>query len=178
MAFSKVMFIGNLGRDPEMRYTPNGKAVTEFSVAVTHRGRDPQTGEWADLGTDWFRVSIWGDRAERAADEFRKGMRVLVEGRFRTREYEAKDGQKRISLDVSADNVIAMDRKGRDDESGGFSAPSGGSGGSGGQGGSNNPGGGQADSVGSGGQGGQGRGGNVRPTRAPGDDTDFDDLPF
>jgi single-strand DNA-binding protein len=173
MAFSKVMFIGNLGRDPEMRYTPNGKAVTEFSVAVTHRGRDPQSGEWADLGTDWFRVSIWGDRAERAAEEFRKGMRVLVEGRFRTREYEAKDGQKRISLDVSADNVIAMDRKGRDEDAGGgnFSAPSGGfSGGQGGQGGVSGQGGGS-------GQGGQG-GGPVRPTRAPSDDTDFDDLPF
>jgi single-strand DNA-binding protein len=166
MAFSKVMFIGNLGRDPEMRYTPNGKAVTEFSVAVTHRGRDPQTGEWADLGTDWFRVSIWGDRAERAAEEFRKGMRVLVEGRFRTREYEAKDGQKRISLDVSADNVIAMDRKGRDEDGGGFAAPSGGFSGGAGQGGP----------AGGAGQGGQG--GPVRPTRAPGDDTDFDDLPF
>jgi single-strand DNA-binding protein len=172
MAFSKVMFIGNLGRDPEMRYTPNGKAVTEFSVAVTHRGRDPQSGEWADLGTDWFRVSVWGDRAERAAEEFRKGMRVLVEGRFRTREYEAKDGQKRISLDVTADNVIAMDRKGRDEDAGGgsFSAPSGGF--SGNQGGS-----GQGGPGGGSGQGGPG-GGPVRPTRAPSDDTDFDDLPF
>jgi single-strand DNA-binding protein len=96
-------------------------------------------------------------------------MRVLVEGRFRTREYEAKDGQKRISLDVSADNVIAMDRKGRDDDAGGgsFAAPAGGfSGGQGGQG-------------GPGGQGGSGSGGGtVRPTRAPSDDTDFDDLPF
>ncbi|MFP5342445.1 MAG: single-stranded DNA-binding protein [Candidatus Limnocylindria bacterium] len=165
MAFSKVMFIGNLGRDPEMRYTPNGRAVTEFSVAVTHRGRDQQTGEWSDLGTDWFRVSIWGDRAERAAEEFRKGMRVLVEGRFRTREYEAKDGQKRISLDVTADNVIAMDRKGRDDEGGGsFAAPQGGF--SGGQAGP----GGQAGSGGGG-------GGAVRPTR-PADDDNFDDLPF
>ncbi len=166
MAFSKVMFIGNLGRDPEMRYTPNGKAVTEFSVAVTHRGRDAQTGEWSDLGTDWFRVSIWGDRAERAAEEFKKGMRVLVEGRFRTREYEGKDGTKRTSLDVSADNVIAMDRKARDDD-GGFSAPSGGfSGGQGqGQGGS-------GGAVGS-----QGGGGTVRPTREPSDDN-FDDLPF
>lgn len=171
MAFSKVMFIGNLGRDPEMRYTPNGKAVTEFSVAVTHRGRDPQTGEWADLGTDWFRVSIWGDRAERAAEEFRKGMRVLVEGRFRTREYEAKDGQKRTSLEVSADNVIAMDRKARDDDGSGFSAPSGGF--SGGQGGPSGggAGGGQSGSGGS-------QGGPVRPTRAPADDDNFDDLPF
>ena len=92
MAFSKVMIIGNLGRDPEMRYTPNGRQVTEFSVAVTHRGRDQATGEWADLGTDWFRVTVWGDRAERAAEDFRKGNRVFVEGRFRTREYDAKDG--------------------------------------------------------------------------------------
>ena len=59
MAFSKVMIIGNLGRDPEMRYTPNGRAVTEFSVAVTHSARDPQTGEWADESTDWFRVTVW-----------------------------------------------------------------------------------------------------------------------
>ena len=89
MAFSKVMIIGNLGRDPEMRYTPNGRQVTEFSVADTHRGRDAASGEWADLGTDWFRVTVWGDRAERAAEEFRKGNRVFVEGRFRTREYDA-----------------------------------------------------------------------------------------
>lgn len=173
MAFSKVMFIGNLGRDPEMRYTPNGKAVTEFSVAVTHRGRDAQTGEWSDLGTDWFRVSIWGDRAERAAEEFKKGMRVLVEGRFRTREYEAKDGTKRTSLDVSADNVIAMDRKTRDDDGGGFSAPSGGFSGGQGQGGT----GGQSQGGSGGAGGGQGGGGSVRPTREPSDDN-FDDLPF
>ena len=120
MAFSKVMIIGNLGRDPEMRYTPNGRQVTEFSVAVTHRGRDQATGEWADLGTDWFRVTVWGDRAERAAEEFRKGNRVFVEGRFRTREYDAKDGTKRTSLEITADNVIALERKSRDDDGGEF----------------------------------------------------------
>src|SRR5215212_8332286 len=119
MAFSKVMIIGNLGRDPEMRYTPSGRQVTEFSVAVTHRGRDQATGEWADLGTDWFRVTVWGDRAERAAEEFRKGNRVFVEGRFRTREYDAKDGTKRTSLEITADNVIALERKSRDEDGGG-----------------------------------------------------------
>ena len=152
MAFSKVMIIGNLGRDPEMRYTPNGRPVTEFSVAVTHRGRDPQSGEWADLGTDWFRVTVWGDRAERTAEEFRKGNRVFVEGRFRTREYDAKDGTKRTSLEITADNVIALERKSRDEE-GSFGAPSGG--------GYDRP-----------------AGDTVRPTRAPADDTDLDDLPF
>lgn len=160
MAFSKVMIIGNLGRDPEMRYTPNGRAVTEFSVAVTHRGRDAQTGEWADLGTDWFRVTVWGDRAERTAEEFKKGNRVFVEGRFRTREYDAKDGTKRTSLEITADNVIALERRGRDEE-GSFGAPAGGG------------------SFSGGGTGGGGsEGGPVRPTRAPSDDTDLDDLPF
>jgi single-strand DNA-binding protein len=158
MAFSKVMIIGNLGRDPEMRYTPNGRPLTEFSVAVTHRGRDAQSGEWADLGTDWFRVTVWGDRAERTAEEFRKGNRVFVEGRFRTREYDAKDGTKRTSLEITADNVIALERKSRDDE-GSFGGSSGGSAGGG------------YDRT-------AGDGAPVRPTRAPADDTDLDDLPF
>jgi single-strand DNA-binding protein len=130
MAFSKVMIIGNLGRDPEMRYTPSGRPVTEFSVAVTHSSRDQATGEWSDEATDWFRVTVWGDRAERAAEQFRKGNRVFVEGRFRTREFERKDGTKGVSLEITADNVIAFERKGRDDDGGGgFTAPSGGFGG-------------------------------------------------
>ena len=152
MAFAKVMIIGNLGRDPEMRYTPNGKPVTEFSVAVSHRSRDAATGEWQDDQTDWYRVTVWGDRAERTAEQFRKGNKVFVEGRFRTREYEARDGQKRTSLEITADNVISLDSRVRDEEGGSFPAPSGG------------PGGGET----------------VRPTRpqpAPRED-DLDELPF
>ncbi|MFM2105483.1 MAG: hypothetical protein RL338_515 [Chloroflexota bacterium] len=114
MAFSKVMIIGNLGRDPEMRYTPNGRPVTEFSVAVNQSTKNQQTGEWIEA-TDWFRVTVWGDRAERTAEQFRKGNRVFVEGRFRTREYEARDGQKRISLEITADNVISLDPRARDE---------------------------------------------------------------
>lgn len=159
MAFAKAMIIGNLGRDPEMRYTPNGRPVTEFSVAVSHRSRDPQTGEWADDQTDWYRVTVWGERAERTAEQLRKGNRVFVEGRFRTREYEARDGQKRVSLEITADNVVSLERGVRDEGEGGFSAPSGGfSGGAG--------------------------GGTVKPTRGPaeggdrGDLADLDDLPF
>ena len=86
MAFSKAMIIGNLGRDPEMRYTPSGRPVTEFSVAVNQSTKNQQTGEWVEA-TDWFRVTVWGDRAERTAEQFRKGNRVFVEGRFRPREY-------------------------------------------------------------------------------------------
>jgi single-strand DNA-binding protein len=159
MAFAKVMIIGNLGRDPEMRYTPNGRPVTEFSVAVSHRSRDAATGEWQDDQTDWYRVTVWGDRAERTAEQFRKGNRVFVEGRFRTREYEARDGQKRVSLEVTADNVIAFGDRARDEE-GSFGAPAGGFGGGAGT-------------------GGDAGGGNVRPTRAPQPTPDdLDDLPF
>ena len=131
MAFAKVMIIGNLGRDPEMRYTPNGRPVTEFSVAVGHRSRDAQTGEWQDDQTDWFRVTVWGERAERTAEQFRKGNKVFVEGRFRTREFEGRDGQKRVSLEITADNVISLDARVRDEEGGSFGAPSGGASGGG-----------------------------------------------
>jgi single-strand DNA-binding protein len=159
MAFAKIFIIGNLGRDPEMRYTPNGRPVTEFSVAVSHRSRDPQTNEWRDDQTDWYRVTVWGDRAERAAEQYRKGNKVFVEGRFRTREFEGKDGQKRISLEITADDVISLDSRVRDDAEGGsFGGAS------------------------AGGAGSFGGGETVRPTRQapaprPSDD-DLDDLPF
>src|SRR5215210_3659816 len=110
MALCKVMIIGNLGADPEMRYTPNGRPVTQFNVAVNQSTKNQQTGEWVEA-TDWFRVSVWGDRAERAAENLRKGSRVLVDGRFRTREYETKDGRKGISLEITADTVLGLDRR-------------------------------------------------------------------
>ena len=123
MAFAKLMIIGNLGRDPEMRYTPSGRPVTEFSVAVSHRGKDAQSGEWVDQGTDWYRVTIWGERGERAAEQFRKGNRVFVEGRFRTREFEGRDGQKRTALEITADNVISLERGGREEAEGAAAPP-------------------------------------------------------
>ncbi len=155
-SFSKVMIIGNLGRDPEMRYTPNGRPVTEFSVAVNQNTKNQQTGEWVEA-TDWFRVTVWGDRAERTAEQLRKGNRVFVEGRFRTREYDARDGQRRVSLEITADSVVSLDRP-SDAEAGSFGGSSAGSSGS------------------------SGSGEPVRPTRQapaprPSDD-DLDDLPF
>jgi single-strand DNA-binding protein len=152
MAFCKIMLIGNLGRDPEMRYIPSGRAVTQFTVAVSNSKPDGQGG-WVDEGTDWYRVSIFGDRAERVAEQLRKGNRVFVEGRFKTREYEGNDGQKRTSLDVTADNVISLDRKGRDDDAAFAGVPA-------------------ASAAGAAGPSG---GGSSRP---PADDTDLDDLPF
>ena len=92
MALCKVMIIGNLGSDPEMRYTPTNRAVTQFNVAVNQSTKNQQTGEWVEE-TDWFRVSVWGDRAERMAESLRKGNRVFVEGRFKTRQFEGRDGQ-------------------------------------------------------------------------------------
>jgi len=111
----KMQIIGNLGRDPEMRYTPQGKPVTEFSVAVNQSTKNQQTGEW-DEATDWFRVTVWGDRAERAAEHLRKGHRVFVEGRFRTREYDTRDGEHRVSMEITADSVVSLDK--HDEESG------------------------------------------------------------
>lgn len=170
MALCKVMIIGNLGSDPEMRYTPSNRAVTQFNVAVNQSTKNQQTGEWVEE-TDWFRVSVWGDRGERIAEQLRKGNKVFVEGRFRTREFDGRDGQKRTALEITADSVVNLEKRVRDDEgsfgggsgSGGgdFDRPAGGSGGSGGPG----PSGGSGDRP-------------VRPTRAPADDTDFDDLPF
>jgi single-strand DNA-binding protein len=150
-SFSKALIIGNLGRDPEMRYTPNGRPVTEFSVAVNQSTKNQQTGEWVEA-TDWFRVTVWGDRAERTAEQLRKGNRVFVEGRFRTREYETRDGQKRISLEITADNVVSLEARERTapEGEGSFSAPAGGFGG----------------------------GDAVKPTRPAAGDDDLDDLPF
>jgi len=110
MALSKIQIIGNLGRDPELRYTPNGRPVASFTVAVNQSTKNQQSGEWIEA-TDWFRVSIWGERGERAAENLRKGSRVFVDGRFRTREYEANDGQKRMSLDITADTVLGLDKR-------------------------------------------------------------------
>ena len=110
MALSKIQIIGNLGRDPELRYTPNGRPVASFTVAVNQSQKNQQTGEWIE-STDWFRVSVWGDRGERVAENLRKGSRVFVDGRFRAREYEANDGQKRMSLDITADTVLGLDKR-------------------------------------------------------------------
>ena len=122
MALCKAMIIGNLGADPEMRYTPNGRPVTQFNVAVNQSTKNQQTGEWVEE-TDWFRVSVWGDRAERAAENLRKGNRVFVEGRFKTREFEGRDGQKRTSLEITADSVVNLEKRSRDGEEGQFAAP-------------------------------------------------------
>ena len=162
MALCKVMIIGNLGSDPEMRYTPSNRAVTQFNVAVNQSTKNQQTGEWVEA-TDWFRVSVWGDRAERAAETLRKGNKVFVEGRFKTREFEGRDGQKRTSLEITADSVVNLEKRPRDEGEGQFATSAAGGAPAGGGPSAGPP-------RGSGGGGGGG-GGNF-------DDTELDDLPF
>ena len=116
MAFSKVMIIGNLGRDPEMRYTPRGQAVTQSSVATNRNYRDPQ-GEWQSE-TEWFRVVVWAERAERAAEQLRKGHKVYVEGRLQTRQWEDQTGNKRYKTEIIAQTMQMLGSRGETGDAG------------------------------------------------------------
>jgi len=107
-SLNKIMLIGNVGSDPEMRYTPNGKAVTSFRMATNYRYSGPD-GERREE-TEWFRVSVWGKQAESCNQFLSKGRRVYVEGRLHSRSWEGQDGQMRTSLEVSANRVIFLDR--------------------------------------------------------------------
>ena len=121
MTLNKMMIIGNLGADPELRYTPGGKAVTDLRVAVNDNRKGPD-GEWIEE-TLWFRVSVWEQQAERLAEQLRKGNKIYAEGQLRAREYEARDGQKRTSLEITADSVVNLEKRSRDGEEGQFAAP-------------------------------------------------------
>ena len=121
-SFSKIIIVGNVGRDPELKMTPNGRPVCEFSVAVNRvSGRAEERVEQ----TDWYRVSCWSNLAERAQQMISKGRLVYVEGRFTPREYTDREGKNRISLDVSASDFQMLDSR-RDREGGiGGAAPQG-----------------------------------------------------
>lgn len=116
---NKVILIGNLGRDAETKFTPAGVAVTKFSVATSRRWKDQQTGDWKEE-TDWTNVVLW--RQENLGQYLTKGKQVYVEGRIQTRSYEDKDGQKKYSTEVVADDVMLLGRAGGGGE-GGASMP-------------------------------------------------------
>lgn len=113
MSLNKAMIIGNLGKDPEMRYTPNGQAVTQFTVAVNRNYKDA-SGEWKEE-TEWFRVVAWAALAERTAEYLRKGRKVYVEGRLQTRTWEGQDGQKHYTTELIASTVTGLDPRPRED---------------------------------------------------------------
>jgi len=100
---NKILIIGNLGSDPEMRYVPSGQAVTSFSVA-TNRRYTTADGERHEE-TEWFRISAWGRLAETCNQFLTKGRQVYVEGRLRSRTYETRDGQTRFVNEISASDV-------------------------------------------------------------------------
>jgi single-strand DNA-binding protein len=106
---NKVMLIGNLGRDPEMRYTPNGKAVTAFSLASS-RTWVTSSGERRE-STEWFNVIAWGSLAEICNQHLHKGSRVYVEGRLQTRRWENAEGQPSYRTEVVADEMIVLDKR-------------------------------------------------------------------
>lgn len=104
---NKIILIGRLTRDPEMRYTPSGKPVTSMALAVDR----PYTNQDGERQTDFIDIVVWGKMAETVANHLNKGRLVAVEGRLQIRTYEAKEGQKRKAAEVIAENVRFLDRK-------------------------------------------------------------------
>ena len=112
MSFNKIIIVGNLGRDPELRYTPQGTAVCNFTVATSER-RKNASGEQEET-TTWFRVSAWGRQAELANEFLTKGRQVYVEGRLRVEEYTDRDGKPRTSLEINATDIQFISQRSDD----------------------------------------------------------------
>jgi len=106
---NKVLLIGNLGRDPEMKYTPQGNPMTTFSMAVSRNRRTPE-GDWKEE-TEWFRIVAWQKLAETCNEYLRKGSKVYIEGRLQTREYTGQDGQPRQIVEVVANEMVLLDSR-------------------------------------------------------------------
>ncbi|MHC5559180.1 single-stranded DNA-binding protein [Kocuria sp. U4B] len=173
-----ITVIGNLTADPELRFTPSGAAVANFTVASTPRTFDRQSNEWKDGETLFLRCSVWREAAENVAESLQKGMRVIVQGRLKSRSYETKEGERRTVTELDVDEVgpslrYASAKVNRNARSGGQGGGFGGGGqggsfgggapqGGGGFGGDSGFGGGQQ-----GGGFGQGGRGGARPAAAP-----------
>lgn len=133
-----ITVIGNITGDPELRFTPSGAAVANFTVASTPRQFDRQSNEWKDGETLFMRCSVWRDAAENVAESLQRGTRVIVSGRLKSRSYETKEGEKRTVVEMEVDEVgpslryatAKVNRTQRGTGGGGFSG-----GGQGGQGG-------------------------------------------
>ncbi len=123
---NKVIIVGNLGADPETRYTPGGDAITTIRVATTDRWKDKASGEMKEA-TEWHRIAFFGRLAEVAGEYLKKGSQVYVEGSLRTRKWQDKDGQDRYSTEIRGDVMQMLGRRegggAPREESGGASRP-------------------------------------------------------
>ena len=117
MSYQYTMIIGNVGRDPELRYTQSGTAVCDFSVAVNRRWNDRTTNEPVEK-TTWFRVSAWRNLAETANQYVRKGMLVMVAGEIDASAYTGKDGQPHATLELTAREIRFLSRAEKEEEKG------------------------------------------------------------
>ena len=119
-SLNRVMLIGNLGQDPDLKYTPTGKAVANFTIATTARWKD-KDGQNQER-TEWHRIVLWGRQAEIAKDYLRKGKQIYLEGRLQTRNYDDKDGNKKWITEIVCDRFLMLGRK---EETGAEEFPSG-----------------------------------------------------
>lgn len=119
-SLNKVLLIGRIGRDPEMRYTPSGQPVANFSMATdeSYTGKDGQKVE----KTEWHRVVIWGKQAEFVGNYLGKGRLIYIEGKLETRKWTDKDGAEKYTTEIKADKIVALDPKPEGQQSAGNTA--------------------------------------------------------
>jgi len=115
---NKVIILGNLGRDPEIRYMPSGDAIANIAVATSFKSKDRNTGEQKEL-TEWHRISFFGRLAEIVGQYLKKGSSVYVEGRLQTRKYTDKDGIERYATDIIAENMQMLGGRAGGEDGGG-----------------------------------------------------------
>ena len=108
---NKVIIVGNLGRDPEIRYMPSGDAIANIAVATSYKSKDRNTGEQKEL-TEWHHISFFGRLAEIVGQYLKKGSSVYVEGRLQTRKYTDKDGVEKYATDIIAENMQMLGGRG------------------------------------------------------------------
>ncbi|MFJ5862191.1 single-stranded DNA-binding protein [Pseudarthrobacter sp. NPDC092439] len=168
-----ITVVGNLTNDPELRFTPSGSAVANFTIASTPRTFDRQSNEWKDGETLFLRASVWREAAENVAESLTKGMRVIVTGRLKSRSYETKEGEKRTVIELEVDEIgpslrYANAKVNRTQRSGGQGGGGFGGGNGGGGFGGGNPGGNQGGNSGGWGGGNSQQSGQDDPWATPG----------
>lgn len=120
-SLNKVMIIGNIGKDPEVRVTTNGTSVASFPVATSERFKN-QNGEWEER-TEWHNVKLWGKLAEIAREHLTKGKSVYIEGRLQTRKWQDRDGHDRWTTEIIGDRMQMLGSRGPDATGGGKQSP-------------------------------------------------------